>query len=54
MSLHWDCEKCGKYLGGIWPDETKDYEWNKENVYDPFFKQPNCEQGSECPHKEGL
>ena len=53
MSLHLSCKKCGKFLGGIWPDETKSYEWNKENIFDPFFTanaKALCDNFKECPY----
>ena len=55
MSLHRDCEKCGKYLGGIWPCETESAEWNKTHIFDPFFKgsaKSACDNWETCEYNE--
>ena len=52
MSLHLDCMKCGKYLGGVSLVDGLSEEKQKE-MYDMFFKQPNCPE-EECPYKNGI
>lgn len=47
MSLHMDCKKCGKYLGGIWPEGLT------EEEIDDFFRinaQSVCDY-KKCPYR---
>ena len=54
MSLHITCKKCGEWLGGIWPNEGKGYDWNRDNIYKPFFMTAaaDCEEEG-CGYKDG-
>ena len=54
MSLHWSCKKCGKHLGGIWPNENATKEEN-EKLFDGFFSATAssvCEDYDKCSWKD--